>query len=234
MSIRLSATKLKTYDNCPLQYKYLYELWLIQLDNDALLLGSAYHNLLERYHGWQEILIPEWKFSEQLEWLIKKYKESPVNGEIITREERFKIEWLTIDKEDWNSEDVIIDGVFDRRDVDKTVEYKTSSFDYKDVDIDNFQTKLYIWWRDKLYWELLPIVYHINNKKKTTSKKYKPQIIEVKPDRFPPEETEKEILDVASKISKKEFPHKPWGHCFYCPFWPKWTWNCNKYYDWQK
>ena len=229
MSIRLSATKLKTFDLCPLQYKYSYVLWLIQQDSDALALGREYHSILEQYVWWENVYIREWKFKEQLEWLLKKYKENPIEWEVITREERFKIEWLNVD---W--EDIIIDWVFDRRDVDKTVEYKTSSFDYKDIDIDNFQTKLYIWGRNKLYSELLPITYHVNNKKKINNKKYKPQIIEVKPDRFKPEETEQEIIDVARKIKNWEFKHKPGSHCFYCPYWTKWTWNCNKYYDWTK
>jgi len=231
MSIRLSATKLKTYATCPLQYKYLYELWLLQLPNEAFIIWTKYHKMLEEYHSGQEPVIEEWPHKELLTNMLKKYKENPVNWETVTTEERFKIEWLSVTWNDGSQEDVEITWVLDRKDVDKTVEYKTSSFDYKEDDYNTMQTKLYIWARDKLFWELLPLVYSVNNKKKSKSKKYKPQIKVIEPKDFPVDETEKEVLSMATRIKNKEFLSKPWSHCYYCPMWPKGTWNCLKIYD---
>lgn len=179
--------------------------------NPAFAIGTAYHKTLENYYNW------EMPTEDALKLMLNKYLENPVEWTIIETEKKieFQFEWINI---------ILI---LDRLDEDKIVEYKTSSFNYKEADVDNWQTDIYIWIMYKLTGILYPMYYSVLNKKSVTSKKYKPQIIKV-------EKTLQDILDIEErfvkeieKINNEQFLETPWNHCFYCPFSRKyWTWNC--------
>lgn len=213
----VSATRMKKYYNCPFQYKLDYEVWCLQLKTEALYIWLRYHDTLHKHYMWQVIQEDEQGFD-----LYQKYLENPVEWNVVELEAEhvFNIDWVEIP----------IKVIIDRKDEDKIVEYKTSSFDYKWENVDNIQTDLYIYY----YWLTTginyPMYYSVINKKKVWSKKYKPQIMVV-------ERTEEYIKTIPDKVKEfienvqnKKFDPTPWKHCWYCGFWPKWTNNC-KYYD---
>jgi len=57
--------------------------------------------------------------------------------------------------------------------------------------------------------ELLPMVYHVNNKKKINNKKYKPQVITVTKKIEDLDIIKKNIIDSVRKIKNKEFKPNP-------------------------
>lgn len=210
MSIKTSASKLKIYKTCPLQYRYTHELGFLQPISEAMLLGLAYHKAIENYN--QSMKLPN---DENLRIMVEKYLENPVTGIPIDNEKVIKYEW----------EDITIKAIIDRLDEDKIVEYKTSSFDYKEADVDNWQTDLYIWLVYKTTGKLLPIIYSVLNKKKLKSKKYIPQIIRVERNNI--EEIEESLRQVIKEIKAEYFPPNPDSHCYWCPYGRKsGTGNC--------
>lgn len=48
---QISASRLKVFNTCPLQYYYNYELKLLQMANPAFAIGTAYHKTLENYYN---------------------------------------------------------------------------------------------------------------------------------------------------------------------------------------
>ena len=219
-----SASKLKSYSICPRQFHYTYDLWLIQKKSTALILGTKYHNLVEKLSLGQSVWDEDYRGDIILKGLVEMYKRNPAHWTVIETEKRFEI---LLEDENWFT--VTIKGFLDRVDTDKTVEFKTTSLDYKQEDIDNFQTDIYILARYMTMWELLPIVYHINNKKKINSKKYVPQIMTVEKSLEDLEDIKKNILTTIKKIVAQEYDPKPWNHCFYCPYGRSWTNNCRAY-----
>lgn len=216
-----SASKLKTYATCPRLYEYQYILNLLQPASDALVIWTKYHDIVEKFHTWQKHQVDE-KYKAVLEWLFAKYVAKPLDWDVVDTEYRFKVEiW-----------DVVIVGIIDRLDTDKIWEYKTTSNDYKQEDVDNWQSDIYIWAMWKTTWINYPLTYHINNKKKINSKKYLPQIITVTKTEEELIEIEKRLLEVIEQINNKNFNPTPWPHCYYCPFgscskYAKQTKNCN-------
>lgn len=49
-SLRLSASRLNTYRNCPLQFKFAQHLCLEDVASDAMSLGTLIHDVLQAYH----------------------------------------------------------------------------------------------------------------------------------------------------------------------------------------
>lgn len=115
-------------------------------------------------------------------------------------------------------DDIDLNLVIDRLDTNQIVEYKTSSFDYKEADVNNWQTNLYIWVIWKTTGRILPMVYSVLNKKKVDKPKYKPQIITVTRTEKELEKVEQDLIKEVEKIKKEIFPSNPGSHCFYCPF----------------
>ncbi len=208
--MKTSASKLKIYKTCPLQYRYTHELGFLQPISEAMLLGLAYHKAIENYY--QSNQLPN---DDVLKPMIQKYLENPVKGIPVENEKVIKFDF----------EDISIKAIIDRLDEDKIVEYKTSSFDYKEADVSNWQTDLYIWLIYKTTGKLLPMEYSVLNKKKVKSKKYKPQIIRVERDNI--EEIEENLRDVLKHIKYEDFPPNPDSHCYWCPYGRKsGTGNC--------
>lgn len=71
--MKTSASRLKVYNVCPLQFKYSYILKLLQLESEALLIGSAYHKALEEYY--KTTAQPT---AVALQKMLKKYLENPI------------------------------------------------------------------------------------------------------------------------------------------------------------
>ena len=205
--LNLSASKLKTYALCPLWYHWQNNLKLLQVEGDALRIGTSYHSLVERHHNGEPFVEPT-RDTKLLTGLFKKYLAKPLEGAVVDTEKRFEI----------NLGDVTIKGILDRLDEDKIGEYKTTSKDYKPEDVDNFQTDIYIWYLYKTTGCLYPMVYHVNNKKKIDSNKYLPQIIKVEKTVQQVEEIEKKLIDTAEEIKKGDFKPWPGNHCQWCPY----------------
>jgi RecB family exonuclease len=192
--MKLSASKLKTYDLCPLQYHYIYNLKLIQKKSPAMILGSQYHEAVREYTLNQ---FNEDAYSKEVIRLLENYKRNPVKGTIVSTEERFS----------FDLDDFEITGFIDRMDADKIVEYKTSSFNYKDEHVDNFQTDVYILEKFLETGQVYPMIYHVNNKKRKR-KTYKPQIINVEKKKSDMEPIKEKIIEAADKIKNEEFDCK--------------------------
>lgn len=224
MSLTFSASKLKSYSLCPQLFFWTYELGLIQRPSSAMALGTRYHAMLRQFYNNEPI---EWLSEEPtkdavLKSLLEKNRLYPITGQIVDTEYRFEI----------ILNDLIIRGVFDRLDTDRTIEYKTTSKDYTSEDVDNFQTDIYILARYMLMWELLPMDYHVNNKIKAKTKKYKPQVIRVVRELEDLDWMKKKIVETIHKILNKEFKPTPWPVCLYCPFGSSpylGTGNCKEY-----
>lgn len=220
--MNFSASRLKQYALCPQLYYYTYELWLIQRPSSAMALGTRYHAMLRQFYNNEPMEELSPTKDATLIALLWKNKLFPINGQIIDTEKRFEI----------ILDDIMIRGVFDRLDTDRTIEYKTTSKDYTSEDVDNFQTDIYILARYMLMNELLPMDYYVNNKVKAKTKKYKPQTIRVERTVEDLEKMKNKIVDTVHKILNKEFKPTPWPQCLYCPFGSSpylGTGNCKEY-----
>jgi len=219
---RISASMIKTYNTCPRQFYFTYVLKMISIKSDALRIGSRYHELVEEYHNWQYI-------NMDLLWVeydcLRSYVKNPVEWNVVQTEvkERTRFQWVDYD----------ISLILDRLDEDKIVEYKTSSFDYKEEDVRWIQTLIYVYHMYQKTWKIYPMVYSIVNKKKLHQKKYKPQQMTVIL-------KEKELLETINIINKfvknvenDIFPCKEWPQIWWCPYWPKGTGNCKWIMKWK-
>jgi len=99
--------------------------------------------------------------------------------------------------------------VLDRLDTDKIVEYKTSSFDYTDKDVDNWQTSIYILYIYETTGMILPMVYSVVNKVKAKTIKYVPQVITVTKTEKDIEEIKQKLFEVTSLINELVFNETP-------------------------
>ena len=149
----ISATSITTYEECPLKWKYQYIYKLLQLPNDAFIIGIAYHKALQFYHQLptentkekiikqlkNEMLIKktddEIKRFSLVRKMFEKYIENPVLGNIIEKEFNFNVTLPSLP--------VKLYGFVDRVDEDFIIEYKTTSEDYTQERIDNLQSKIY-------------------------------------------------------------------------------------------
>ncbi len=231
---RISASSVNTFQTCKLQWHFNYILKLIQLPNPNFIVGTAYHKCLEEFHSGRkpEQIIKELKkdlLEEKTDEAIQrfgmvrkmfeKYIKDPVKGDILHNEYRFSLDIEGID--------VPLVGFVDRVDVDKIVEYKTSSFDYKQENVETIQSKIYTYaiWREtgKIY----PVVYSINNKKKINNSSYKPQTMGIEYTVDDMHELEDYLRGVyTDMVNTKTFPHNKSFHCNWCSFGKKGTGNC--------
>lgn len=219
--MKLSATKIQTYEECPLKFKYIFVLQLMQKDSVALEVGTAYHKALEEYYkNGYEYAINNISTNVTKDLIIKmldKYLQNPVNGDIINSEQFFSLEY----------DGVEFTGKIDREDTDKIVEYKSTSLDYKDEQCKGVQANMYSYAVFRLTGVKKDVVYSITNKKKLDSKKYKSQIITVKADELDYSKFEEKLKKIDTLIKNKDFKHNPGTHCYFCPFGRKsGTGNC--------
>lgn len=232
----ISATSITIFETCPLQWKYNYILKLLQLPNDAFIIGTSYHKALQLYHQLPTVNTKE-KIVEQLktEMLIKKNDESinrfslvrkmfekyclnPVEGIIQECEFRFDVTLPNLP--------IKLIGYVDRVDENKIVEYKTTSEDYTQQRIDNLQSDIYSYAVNKVKGRLLPVVYSVNNKKKVDKKDYKPQVLMIQKTEKDLQKLEVKCWDFYGKVESSKFEHKQGNHCFWCPYGSKGTDNC--------
>jgi len=232
----ISATSITTYEECPLKWKYQYIYKLLQLPNDAFIIGIAYHKALQFYHQLpaentkekiikqlkNEMLIKktddEIKRFSLVRKMFEKYIENPVLGNIIEKEFNFNVTLPGLP--------VKLYGFVDRVDEDFIIEYKTTSEDYTQERIDNLQSKIYTYAVLKTKGKLLPVKYSINNKKKVDKKEYKPQVLTIQYNQDDMKKLEQKCLEFYNQIQHSEFKHRQGSHCYYCPFGSKGTDNC--------
>lgn len=209
----ISATSISTYYLCALQWKFKYILKLLQKESKALMVGSLYHKHLEHYHKGQDHKHKsplEKAELDLVDTMFAKYRESPVGGKILETEMRFTFNVPKVD--------VPIIGFIDRVDEDKGVEYKTSSFDYKDENTDTFQSKIYSYALFKKFGRIVPIVYSVMNKKRAHVKKYKPQEIPIVYTEDNYNRLFEKIQMFQDAVKQKQFPPNPGTHCYWCPW----------------
>jgi hypothetical protein len=77
MSIITSPSKLKVYQLCPKQFHWIHNLKLLQPFNKAYIVGTKYHELVEKFHNGEPMDI-DTEHEEVLTRLIEKYKKNPV------------------------------------------------------------------------------------------------------------------------------------------------------------
>jgi len=213
----VSATSMSKFDTCTLQWKFNYLLKLLQKKGKALLIGSLYHSCLEMYHSGRtcDTVIKEAKGLSTddlalVELMLEKYKEYSVAGAVVETEHKFRINVPGVP--------VPLIGYIDRIDEDKGVEYKTSSRDFKDVDTQTIQAKIYSYVLWKKFGKIVPIMFSVMNKKKAKQKKYKPQELLITHTVKELEELEGLILRFYKNASKGPYNPTPGIHCYWCPW----------------
>ena len=214
----LSATSYNVYEICPMQWYYNYELLLLKKDSKALLIGSFFHELLECHYDSNKQLLEDSKKNYLTKLseddynlalaMYDKYKENPLDGKIIEREYKFNLDIPGVN--------MPIKGKIDRIDDDKAVEYKTTSKDYKDEDVDTIQFTLYSYAVWKKTGKILPIYCYVMNKKKCKSKNYKPKIIKIQKTKEDFDIMESLLREFYKNITNENYYPKPGQHCFWC------------------
>jgi len=231
----ISATSLNLYTTCPLQWKFRYIYKLLQPDNPAFIVGTAYHKSLELFHTGGETvdimeemkkdLMPN-KTKEEIERfaivrkMFDKYKDFPSEGE--TQQVEYKFE-LPLD--DLLGEDVKLIGFIDRVTPESIIDYKTTSLDFTEEDcIKNVQTDIYsyVMWKEKGFFP--NVTYHIMNKKKVSRDGYEPQIITIKRNEDDMARLEEKIKEFYKNVNDEKFEYNCDTHCFWCPY----RYYCNK------
>jgi len=233
----ISATSISTYEECPLKWKYQYILKLLQLPNDAFIIGIAYHKALQLYHELPTTNTKE-KIIEQLKKemivnktddeinrfslvrkMFEKYTENPLLGNIIEKEFKFEVSLPNLP--------INLIGYVDRVGEDFIIEYKTTSEDFKQERIDNLQSRIYTYAILKTKGKLLPVKYSINNKKKVNKKEYKPQILTIQYNEDDMKKLEQKCLEFYNQVEHSEFKHKSGSHCRWCPWGNNQLGNCS-------
>jgi hypothetical protein len=230
----ISASAFSTHETCPLQYKYNYIYHLEQLPNEAFEIGTLYHKCLEDYYNGipKEIILDELKKKiivnktdteikkfGLIRKMFEKYLLYPIEGETIKTEYRFKIQMPNID--------IPVTGVIDRITSKGIIDYKTSSYDYEPLELNNnIQIDIYSYIRWKETGTLPEVIFHINNKKKADRDDYVPQVIKIKRTEQDMKNLEEKIFTKVAIIKEGNFEPNPGNHCYWCPFGKKGTDNC--------
>ena len=207
----ISASSIKLYEECPYCWKLRYIYRLLQPPVKAFLIGTAFHRGCELYHLktpekaiWQELKRDyldgsdgsEERF-EMIEKLVSFYLKNPLDIKTLHPEKMFSIKIKGVPVPLFGFIDGVVEGGIK--------EYKTTSTDYKQEDIDNIQTKIYSYAYYKLYGEIPLVTYYIINKKKVHQKKYKPQILTIKKDETVIQEVEQMVKEFYTKIKSNDF-----------------------------
>lgn len=231
----ISATSLRSYETCPYQWKMKYVHKLEQLENDAFIVGKAYHRAVELFHkGMDKELVIEKIKSEMLSEkptdkeidnfglvrvMFKKYTEYPFEGETLETEYKFYIKSPKLPYPFF--------GFIDRIIPDIVLDYKTSSKDFTQEDIeDNPATDIYSYAFWRKYGKMPRVVYHINNKKKAHKPNYKPQILETTRTKEDINELFVRCDEFCIDVKNKKFDPISGIHCRWCPYGTNGTKNC--------
>jgi|TARA_R100001530_G_scaffold135693_1_gene113563 hypothetical protein len=183
---RISASSLKLYQDCPYCWKLKYVYDLLQPEADALIIGTKVHNGIEMFHKGispahiietvkREIFAIEDKKKAVARFKIIRecleiYFRHPLKDDTIECEKRFNLKMPQC---------LPLFGFIDRIVPKGITEYKTTSVDYTQKDIENVQSKLYSYVYHRLNGTLPLVTYYVINKKKTRKKNYKPQILTI-------------------------------------------------------
>ena len=232
----ISATSVNTYNMCPRWWYFNYRLHLLQLPNPAFIIGTAYHKCVELHKKKsnseilneikKDVLLNSPPTKEEINAyglirvMFEKYCQYPIEGEVVYNEYKFNVPVPGIP--------VNLYGFVDRVDTDKIVEYKTSSYDYEQKDIETIQSKIYTYAIWKSQGKMLPVKYSIMNKTKAGKKDYKPQIMTIQYNEKDMKSLEQELIAFYNKIiHEKDFKYKQGTHCYFCPYGGKGTNNCD-------
>jgi CRISPR/Cas system-associated exonuclease Cas4 (RecB family) len=223
--MKVSPSKINSFNTCPQQYDWNYNLKLLSIKWDALYLWVRYHELVRQYHiDWDEHKEKIGKEYELLWCYIKK----PMRWTIVNTELNIKFD---LELPRWDTVNVNI--VLDRINENEFVDYKTTSVDYTEEDCKTIQSLLYVYWWWITYGKIYPFVFHVINKKKIGQKKYLPQ--EMKPVIYTEEDLKQVptiIQQFVEKVEKGKFPATPSPRCWGCPYWPSWLDYCKDYKKW--
>lgn len=219
----VSATSYNLYQECPNCWRLKYKMGLIQPDSDALIIGKGFHKGVELFHNGKsvdelftelqkDLLINKDDQSIKNFGLVRKmvecYIKNPIKDENVETEWNFRIP-LKVCK-------APLFGYIDRVTKKGIVEYKTTSIDYTEKDIeDNIQYDIYSYAFDNKFGGLPEITTYVINKTKIKKPDYKPQIIKHK-------RTYKDLLDLESKlevfydnVENERFVATPKNHKFW-------------------
>lgn len=198
--MRLSYSKISTFDSCPARYKYHYILGLKGETPEFFIAGREVHDNVHQYHTGQE-------YDKDL---IAPYtKTFPVDYR--DRSEVWFSDKLTID--DKPTDFVMagkVDGINDEGIHD--LKYMKGSISQRKADA-SLQATLYLWWYWSEYQKIVPFTYIIFDKVKDTIslRKTKRTLDDF---RECNEILNKKIVEIeASDYGKKEN-----YFCKYCPF----------------
>lgn len=230
----ISATRLQTYFTCPKQYEFKYVYKLLQLPNEAFVIGKLYHKCVEDFHSGrnkQDIIASlrektmKGKVTDEkintfglLRKMFECYAQNSILDDTIETEYNFNIEVPNIS--------VPLYGFIDRITENGIIEYKTSSFDYKQEDIIRIQTDVYSYVFWKKYGKMPEVIYSIMNKKKVNKSSYRPQVLKITRTETDMENLEKKCLEFCGNVESKKFKPSRGKHCLWCPFGKNGTGNC--------
>lgn len=223
----ISATSLKLYEACPFQWKLKYVDKLEPLPNDNLLIGIKYHTAVQLFHEGKdkELIVSNLK-SEMLSEkptdkeidnfglvrvLFEKYTEYPIEGETLETEYKFYVKSPKLP--------LPFFGYIDRIMPKEIVDYKTTSVDYKQEDIeDNPATDIYSYAFWRKYGEMPRIIYHVINKKKVHKPNYKPQILETTRTQDDIRRLFKRCQEFCDNVNAENFKHIKYHPPYWCSF----------------
>ena len=231
----ISASSIKIYQACPYQYKLKYILRLEQLPNDAFEIGIQYHKATELFHKGvdKDIILASIK-SEMIgdkpddknidkfglvRVMFEKYIQYPVEGETLETEYKFFVKSPKLPYPLFGYIDRIIPGAI--------LDYKTSSIDYKQEDIEkNIQTDIYSYAYWRKYSEMPRVIYHVVNKKKAHKLDYKPQVLETVRTKEDISKLFNTCNEFCDNVKDKKFNPIGGVHCRWCPYGKNGTNNC--------
>lgn len=233
-TLRLSKSKIDTYETCPLQFKFQHVLRVPTPPSSAADTGSAVHTVIEKVTKYQ-IEGKTTTEEEIFDMLDKNWDSKAFENETASNQKKEEAKTLLRTYVAWNENNpntpiavekefnleiagVKFKGFIDR--VEKTpkgkyvvIDYKTGSDRItKNTIKDDVQMNLYAMATEKLYGELpeKTILYYLAKDKLVVNDIDSSKVTEVK----------KSIENSVRLILEEKFPAKPeYKSCRYCSFW---------------
>lgn len=184
----ISASSLSLYNSCPYCWWMKYVAKCVQEENDALKIGIAFHKCLELF----DKKIPKDEIFKRIkkDLIIKNtdqeidnyalvrdmaeiYFKDPIKGTVLETEKKFSLKLDGIPVPLFGYIDKVMEGY-------DIVDYKTTSKDFKQEDIDTIQTLCYSYVMWKFNGKIPQVTFYVINKKKIKKPTYKPQILIIK------------------------------------------------------
>jgi len=225
MITTVSSTSYNSYLTCPYKWQLQYEYKLLAPEVVAFEIGKAFHNGVEWFHNGMSLLdiigklkdimlkektlenINNFSLVRQLLELYVKYS-LPLKTQATEYQFRIQLKKCPL----------FLTGKIDRVIIGGINEYKTSSFDYTQKDLDNIQTKIYSFAYHNKFGQMPESTYWIGNKKKLKKKDYKPQIITFQHDIAVLDEVEDKCVEYYNNIKQKKFDANRGKHCLWCQY----------------